>query len=66
METLKEHESEFWNHYEHPKTEDKCGVECPKCKKELFADTTAVLLSSPLQHRIFCKNCDFVGSMHYG
>lgn len=63
LETLEQHENRFWwGHM--AKRPSGCGVACPECGAELWADSSELLLSDPPQTPIFCKECDWRGSMH--
>lgn len=63
-ETLQEHEDKFWRDYNDPNEPQKCGVSCPKCGEQLYADYSICLTSNPAQTPIFCKKCGYKGSMH--
>jgi len=64
LKTLEEHERRFWDNYQPYNPVGKCGIACPKCGEELWADYGVCLASDPPQTPIFCKECDWRGSMH--
>jgi len=41
------------------------GIECPKCKKELFDSDNMTLTSNPPQKNIHCQSCDYRGYRYF-
>lgn len=65
LKTIEEHEIEFWLNNVNPIFKEiKNGISCPNCGEELFTDLTMVLTSNPPQRRVFCKSCNYTGSIH--
>ncbi len=38
------------------------GIECPKCKKELYDKLNVLYTCHPPKKGIYCKSCDYIGS----
>lgn len=64
MPTLKEFDNaryEKWNKLNN-RSKKKNGIECPKCKSELYDSSPMITLASnPPRKNIHCESCDFVG-----
>jgi len=64
MESLQEHNENFFKRYQPPPTEELCNVACPTCGVELWRDLTIILTSNPPQSRVRCKGCGYSGSIY--
>jgi len=68
MKTLGEHEAEFWKDYEKNQIPEweKCGIECPECKEELYVNNLLTFTSNPPMRQVRCfkVDCGYRGFIH--
>ncbi len=67
MESLKEHEDNFFKRFNEDKNNKywaPSNVACPECGEELLFCTAEMLASNPPQRKVKCSKCKYVGSMH--
>lgn len=64
MKTLDEHNKQVFAVFTQQETYPmKNGIECPKCKQELYDKDNIILASNPPKRNIVClnKECNYTG-----
>lgn len=65
MQTLDQHNQQALGMFQLNIQPHPNGIACPRCGKELLdTNPNFALLTSPVQYRVHCSACDYVGTRY--